>query len=126
MYVYQDKTLLNAYDATPASSSWDFNRVDLSMTWDDGSNWPLKQAFNGYTAYIRVWSRALAASEIEGTLCEVPADADGLEACWNFDGSEEKAAVNVASKNEGVDLDFTSCFDGNGNAKDNGDVAAAA
>ncbi len=32
----------------------------------------------------------------------------------------------MASKNEGVDLDFTSCFDGNGNAKDNGDVAAAA
>ncbi len=125
VHVYQDGTLLNSYDATP-TSSWDFNRVDLSMTWDDGSNWPLKQAFNGYTAYIRVWSRALAASEIEGTLCEVPANADGLEACWNFDGSEEKAAVNMASKNEGVDLDFTSCFDGNGNAKDNGDVAAAA
>ena len=97
------------------------------MTWDDGSNWPLAQAFNGYTAYIRVWSKALAASEIAATLCEVPAQyQDGLEACWNFDGSTDKWVENSVNKDIDYALDFTSCFDGNGNAKDKGDAAAAA
>ena len=124
VYVYQNDTLLESYDATPADS-WNLERVDLSMTWDDGSNWPLTQAFNGYTAYIRVWSKALAASEITASLCEVAADAEGLEACWNFDGSTDKWVENSVGKNPDFVLDFTSCWDGNGNAKDNGDVAAA-
>ena len=126
VHVYQDNTLLGSYDATPGAS-WDLERVDLSMTWDDGSNWPLAQAFNGYTAYIRVWSKALAASEIAATLCEVPAQyQDGLEACWNFEGSTDKWVENSVDKDIDYALDFTSCFDGNGNAKDKGDAAAAA
>ena len=125
IHVYENDTLLASYDATPGAS-WDLQRVDLSMTWDDGSNWPLAQAFNGYTAYIRVWSKAMAASEIAATLCEIPAEyKEGLEACWNFDGSTNKWIENSADKNADYDLDFTSCFDGNGNAKDNGDIAAA-
>ena len=125
IHVYENDTLLASYDATPGAS-WDLQRVDLSMTWDDGSNWPRAQAFNGYTAYIRVWSKAMAASEIAATLCEIPAEyKEGLEACWNFDGSTNKWIENSADKNADYDLDFTSCFDGNGNAKDNGDIAAA-
>ena len=123
--VYENDTLINAYDASNPDASWTLGRFDLSMTWDDGSSWPLKQAFNGYTAYARVWSRALSASEIAGSLCEVPSSSEGLEINWVFDGSDDKAAVNEASKNVGMDLDFTSCYDGNGNAKDNGEVAAA-
>ena len=125
VHVYENDTLLASYDASPAAS-WDLQRVDLSMTWDDGSNWPLTQAFNGYTAYIRVWSKALAASDIAATLCEVPAaNKEGLEAYWIFDGSTDKWVENSADKNADYVLDFTSCWDGNGNAKDNGDVAAA-
>ena len=68
----------------------------------------------------------MAASEIAATLCEIPAEyKEGLEACWNFDGSTNKWIENSADKNADYDLDFTSCFDGNGNAKDNGDIAAA-
>ncbi len=123
--VYHNDELIASYQVS-APASWNLQRFDLSMTWDDGSSWPLKQAFNGYSAYARVWSRALAASEIASTLCEVSPSAEGLEIDWKFDGSEEKAVLNVASKNAGMDLDFTDCWDGNGNAKDNSDAAAAA
>ena len=53
-------------------------------------------------------------------------NADGLEIDWKFDGSDSKAAVNYASKNAGMDLDFTSCWDGNDNPKDNSAAAEAA
>ena len=125
LYIYDNATLVNAYDYTPASADFAFQRFDLSMTWDDGSNWPLRQAFNGYSAYTRVWSRALSQEEIAAGLCDVASDAEGLEIYWKYDGSDDKAVINAAAKNTAMELDFTSCWDGNGSAKDNGDVAAA-
>jgi hypothetical protein len=57
----------------------------------------------------------------------VPADkAEGLEANWVFDGKEDKYIANTVAKNEALGLDFTDCWDGNDNRKDNGDAAAAA
>ena len=125
--VYDDEELVASYNVTPGSAAWNFARYDLSMTWDDGSNWPLRQAFDGYIAFTRVWSRALGVEDIAATLCEVPADkAEGLEANWVFDGAEDKYVANTVAKNEAYGLDFTDCWDGNGNRKDNGDAAAAA
>ena len=125
--IYDDEELLVAYDATPRVNSWKLGRFDLSMTWDDGSKWPRSQAFNGYLAYARVWSRALGVEDIAATLCDVPADkAEGLEANWVFDGKEDKYIANTVTKNEALGLDFTDCWDGNDNRKDNGDAAAAA
>ena len=124
--IYHNETLLQTWTVT-APASWNLQRFDLSMTWDDGSNWPLAQAFNGYTAYARVWSRALSVEDIAATLCEIPADkAEGLEICWNFDGKTDKWVENAAGKNEGLVLDFTDCQDGNGNNKDNSAAAQAA
>ena len=126
VYVYDDEELVASYNANPASA-WKLGRFDLSMTWDDGSKWPRSQAFNGYIAYARVWSRALGVEDIAATLCEVPADkAEGLEANWVFDGKEDKYIANTVAKNEALGLDFTDCWDGNDNRKDNGDAAAAA
>ena len=127
VYVYDDEELVTSYNATPSVSSWKLGRFDLSMTWDDGSQWPRSQAFNGYIAYARVWSRALGVEDIAATLCEVPADkAEGLECNWVFDGKEDKYVANTVSKNEALGFDFTDCWDGNDNRKDNGDAAAAA
>ena len=124
VHVYDDEELIASYNASPAAS-WDLARFDISMTWDDGSNWPLTQAFNGYIGFARVWSRALSVEDIAATLCEVPTDkAEGLEANWVFNGEEDKYVAN--SVNEAQSLDFTDCWDGNGNRKDNGDAAAAA
>ena len=126
VYVYDDEELVASYNANPVSA-WKLGRFDLSMTWDDGSKWPRSQAFNGYIAYARVWSRALSVEDIAATLCEVPADkAEGLEANWVFDGKEDKYIANTVTKNEALGLDFTDCWDGNDNRKDNGDAAAAA
>ena len=125
--IYDDEELVTSYTATPRVNAWKLGRFDLSMTWDDGSKWPRSQAFNGYIAYARVWSRALGVEDIAATLCEVPADkAEGLEANWVFDGKEDKYIANTVTKNEGLGLDFTDCWDGNDNRKDNGDAAAAA
>jgi len=124
VHVYDDDELIASYNARPADS-WDLNRFDISMTWDDGSNWPLAQAFNGYIGFARVWNRALSVEDIAATLCEVPAGkAEGLAANWVFNGAEDKYVANTV--NEAQSLDFTDCWDGNGNRKDNGDAAAAA
>lgn len=124
VHVYDDEELIASYNARPAAS-WDLNRFDISMTWDDGSNWPLAQAFNGYLGFARVWNRALSVEDIAATLCEVPADkAEGLAANWVFNGAEDKYVANTV--NEAQSLDFTDCQDGNGHRKDNGDAAAAA
>jgi len=125
--IYDDEELVASYQATPTTDSWTLGRFDLSMTWDDGSNWPRSQAFNGYIAYARVWSRALGVEDIAATLCEVPAGKEeGLEANWVFNATEDKYVANTVAKNEAFGLDFTDCWDGNGNRKDNGDAAAAA
>ena len=125
--IYDDGELVTSYNAQPRVNTWKLGRFDLSMTWDDGSKWPRSQAFNGYIAYARVWSRALSVEDINATLCEVPANkAEGLEANWVFDGKEDKYIANTVTKNEALGLDFTDCWDGNENRKDNGDAAAAA
>ena len=125
VHVYDDEELIASYNASPAAS-WDLARFDISMTWDDGSNWPLTQAFNGYLAFARVWSRALGVEDIAATLCEVPAGKDeNLEINWEFKGEEEVYVANSVAANEKYGLDFTECWDGNGNAKDNGDAARA-
>ena len=123
--VYHNENLVASYKANPASA-WNLARFDLSMTWDDGSNWPLRQAFNGYVAYARVWNRALSVEDIAATLCEVPAaKAEGLEANWVFNGAEDKYVADAAG-HEALGLDFTDCWDGNNKRVDNGDAAVAA
>ena len=125
--LYCNDELVTAYNVAPTVASWTLGRFDLSMTWDDGSNWPRSQAFNGYIAYARVWSRALAVSDITATLCDVPAaNKEGLECCWNFDGSTDKWVENTAGKNDAMALDFTDCWDGNNNTKDVSTAAQAA
>ena len=124
--IYHDDTLVQSISTTP-KTSWDFARFDISMTWDDGSSWPLSQAFNGYLAYARVWDRALGAGDIAATLCEVAgSDKEGLLLNWQFKGGEDIYVENSVNPTDNYGLDFTSCWDGNGNQKDNGDAARAA
>ena len=124
--IYHDTRLIQSWNVTPSASVWDLERFDISMTWDDGSNWPLAQAFNGYLAFARVWSRALSVEDIAATLCQVPEGKDeNLEINWEFNGEEEIYVANSAPRNEQAALDFTECWDGNGNKKDNSDAARA-
>lgn len=125
IHIYHNEELINSYSARPGSS-WNFQRFDISMTWDEGSSWPLKQAFNGSIAYARVWSRALSVEDIAATLCDVASNqTEGLEAYWKFDGSTDKYVTNSAPRNSQLELDFIECHDGNGNNVDVSDVAAS-
>lgn len=132
LHIYQNDTLIQSceYDQSPGES-WELERLDLSMTWDDGGDWPKKQAFNGYTAFIRVWSRPLSVSEIASTLCNVPYDKmEGLEACWIFNGIFDSLIENSASNNSNYSLDFSKCvhysYPGDYYEVDKSSVAASA
>ena len=129
LHIYQDDTLIQSceYDQ-PLNESWELERLDLSMTWDDGStDFLKKQAFNGYTAFIRVWSRPLSISEIASTLCDVPYDKmEGLEACWNFNGSFDSLIENSAPKNTNYAIDFSKCIDQSNEIVDKSSIAASA
>lgn len=49
-----------------------------------GSSYSFGRIMNGYISEARVWSRALAQAEIEGNMCYVAPDSDGLLAYWRF------------------------------------------
>lgn len=106
--VYDNETLITSFNqSTPElfATEWPIERFDISMTWDDGTGYPLGQTFLGYIAYTRVWSKALNAEEIAASLCNVQ-DTDGLQICWNYnlDGGTTIKNAGAAS---GYDLDFT-------------------
>ena len=86
-------------------AEWPIERFDISMTWDDGTGYPRGQAFLGYYAYTRVWSKTLSQSEIAASLCDVT-DTEGLEIywTWNLDGGTTVANQGKAA---GYDADFT-------------------
>jgi|GEM_PF-2600559 len=86
-------------------AEWPIERFDISMTWDDGTGYPRGQAFLGYYAYTRVWSKTLSQSEIAASLCDVT-DTEGLEIywTWNLDSGTTVANKGAAA---GYDADFT-------------------
>ena len=122
--VYSDNTLVNAYNVTPGSS-WTVNRYDISMTAD---GWTAAQAFNGDLAFTRIWSRALSASDVASTLCDVPANQkENLEIYWAFDGKENTYVVNEAKSDQSFSLDFEKGYLNEGaRSADNSAAATAA
>lgn len=123
--LYDNGTLLKTYSQSDvAGETWKFGRFDISMTWDDGSKWPLTQAFNGYIAYARVWDRALSESEVAASLCDVDYKAEGLKLYWAFNNDAGHVVKNLAGDST-YDLDFTAAQDGNGRANDTSAYAEA-
>ena len=88
-----------------------FERFDISMTWDDGTGYDKGQAFQGYQAYTRIWSKALSAEEVAASLCEVDPASEGLQIfwAWNLDGG---TTVKNLGSAQGYDLDFTKALAG--------------
>ena len=125
--VYDNETLIKTYSQSGLGDEWKFARYDLSMTWKEGStdnDWPLRQAFNGYIAYSRVWSKVLTAEEVAASLCDVPADSDGLQVYWAFNCDEGSVVENLAANKEFA-LDFTKAWDGNGSKNNTATYAEA-
>lgn len=86
-------------------------RFDISMTWDDGTGYDKGQAFQGYQAFTRIWSKALSADEVAASLCDVPADSEGLEIYWAWN-LDEGSVVNNLAKKAGYNLDFATAIAG--------------
>lgn len=98
------------YSVPEVYAEWPVERFDISMTWDDGTGYDKGQAFQGYQAYTRMWSRALSAEEIAASLCNVDT-ADGLVLCWNYNLEEGTTVKNEGSA-ASYDLDFTKALAG--------------
>lgn len=106
--IYDNDHLINTFEQN-VSEIWntlDLERFDISMTWDDGTGYPKGQAFLGYLAYTRVWSKALSAAEVAATLCDVEGVDNDLQIYWAFNlpGGTTIENQGVAA---GYDLDFT-------------------
>jgi len=106
IYDNGEKIYTQAQNTTALFEEWPIERFDISMTWDDGSGYPRGQAFQGYIAYTRLWSVALSDAEVAASLCDVPANSEGLEIYWAWNLDEGSVVKNLA-KAAGYDLDFS-------------------
>jgi hypothetical protein len=73
------------------------------MSW--GGGYPSGQFFNGRLAEVRVWKRALGASEIVGGLCGVDPKSEGLVAYWKMNQQSGTTILDVTG--HGYDMDWT-------------------
>ena len=79
-----------------------FQRFELGMSWE---SYPAKQYFNGRVAEIRVWDRALSASEIQLGLCGVDPQSEGLRAYWKMNDGE--GHIFHDATDNGYDMDWS-------------------
>ena len=80
-----------------------FQRFEYGMSW--GGGYPSGQFFNGRLAEVRVWNRALGASEIVGGLCGVDPKSEGLVAYWKMNQQSGTTILDVTG--HGYDMDWT-------------------
>ncbi len=91
-----------------------FQRFEYGMSW--GGGYPAGQFYNGRLCEVRVWNRALGASEIAGGLCGVDARSNGLVAYWKMNQASGTTILDVTGN--GYDMDWTKSVrdsGGNGN-----------
>ena len=112
--IYDNAELVQTYAEQTAQifqNGLKLQRFDISMTWDDGTGYDKGQAFLGYQAFTRIWSKALSADEVAASLCDVPANSEGLEIYWAWN-LDEGSAVNNLAKAAGYNLDFSTALAG--------------
>lgn len=92
------------FDVSTASTSGatTFQRVELGMSW---TSYCSSQLYHGRVAEIRVWDKALSASEIKGGLCGVASDSEGLVAYYRFD--ESGGSIFKDATGHGYDMDWS-------------------
>lgn len=100
--------------SSETSSLINFAQLELGMSWGgyDSSQW-----FDTRICEIRVWDRALSATEIRSGLCAVNTASEGLKCYWKMDEGEGHVFHNSATTGSGYDLDWSKCMadrDGDG------------
>ena len=98
MYVdgVEDAQTSGSGKATP------FQRFELGMSW---GNYRSSQFFQGRLCEVRVWNRALTASEISMGFAGVNAHSDGLVAYWKM--NEGEGHIFHDATGHGYDMDWT-------------------
>ncbi len=98
MYVdgVEDAQTTGSGKATP------FQRFELGMSW---GNYRSSQFFQGRLCEVRVWNRALTASEIATGFAGVNAHSEGLVAYWKM--NEEEGHIFHDATGHGYDMDWT-------------------
>lgn len=90
-------------EAAGSAKHTPFQRFEYGMSW--GGGYPSGQFFNGRLAEVRVWNRALGASEIVGGLCGVDPKSEGLVAYWKMNQQSGTTILDVTG--HGYDMDWT-------------------
>ncbi len=88
--------------ASGSGKSTPFQRFELGMSWGNYRN---SQFFQGRLCEVRVWNRALTASEIAMGFAGVNAHSDGLVAYWKM--NEGEGHIFHDATGHGYDMDWT-------------------
>jgi len=100
--VYVNGVLDNSMSGSVPDGVINFQRYEMGMSW---TGYRSSQFFSHRFCELRVWNRALSASEIAGGICGVSADSEGLQAYWKFnEGSGYKFADATG---HGFDMDWS-------------------
>ena len=116
--IYDNAELVQSYAQNTAEifkNGLKLQRFDISMTWDDGTGYDKGQAFLGYQAFTRIWGKALTADEVAASLCDVPANSEGLQIYWAWNLDDGSTVENLGAA-KGYTLDFTTALAGGQNS----------
>ncbi len=101
----------------PGSMVLDFSRMQFGQCW---GGYHTRQYVNGRIAEVRVWERALTASEIKLNLCGADPNADGLLAYWKMNEGSGHIFRNSAKSGTKYDMDWSRVYwDPSGAGNDN-------
>lgn len=107
-FVYDGNTIamyVNGVLDTSINASIDginFQRYEMGMSW---GGYNTRQFFAHRFCELRVWDRALTASEILGGMAGVDAQSNGLKAYWKF--NEGKGHIFHDATGNGFDMDWS-------------------
>lgn len=107
-WVYDGSTIqfyVNGVLDTSVGASIDginFQRYEMGMSW---GGYNTSQFFAHRFCELRIWNRALSATEILGGMCGVDAHSDGLQAYWKF--NEGEGHVFHDATGNGRDMDWS-------------------
>ena len=114
---YDNGELINSANGEKNSAVFYFQRFEFGMSWeyhfnnDEFSTW---QLFNGYIDYARVWTRALAASEVAESLCDVDPASEGLLTYWIMNEGEETGVIPNKAGDKAYDINFANMYEMDG------------
>jgi hypothetical protein len=97
----------NPVSELTATMVMEFSRLNIGQNW---GGYDTRQYVNGRISEIRVWSRALTASEIKLSLCGADPNADGLLAYWKLNEGTGYIFHNSSSAGTKYDMDWTQVY----------------